>query len=51
MGRVTEFIHYINEKYEPTALEKTEEYSYISFNEKTTTLGKKYRRERKKENK
>ena len=51
MGRVTEFIHYINEEHEPTALEKKSEYSYISFTERVVDVGKDYRKERKKERK
>jgi len=49
VGRVTEFIHYINEEHEPTALEKRVEYSYISFTERVIDAGKDYRKERKKE--
>ena len=51
MGRVTEFIHYINEKYEPNALVKRSEYSHISFTDKVTDTAKAYRRERRKEKK
>ena len=49
MGRVTEFMHYINEKNEPTALVKKAEYTHISFTERITDLGKAYRRKRRKE--
>ena len=51
MGRVTEFMHYINEENEPTALVKRSEYTHISFTEKITNLGKAYRRKRRKEKK
>ena len=46
MGRVTEFIHYINEEHEPTALEKKSEYSYITFTERAVRVAKDYRKER-----
>ena len=49
MGRVTEFIHYINEGHEPTALEKKSEYSHIAFTERVVKAGKDYRKARKKE--
>ena len=49
MGRVTEFIHYINEEHEPTALEKKSEYSHIAFTERVVKARKDYRKARKKE--
>ena len=49
MGRVTEFIHYINQEHEPTALEKKAEYSHIAFTERVVKAGKDYRKVRKKE--
>ena len=49
MGRVTEFIHYINQEHEPTALEKKAEYSHIAFTERVVKAGKDYRKARKKE--
>ena len=47
MGRVTEFIHYINGEHEPTALEKRSEYSYIAFTEEIVRVAKDYRKARK----
>ena len=49
MGRVTEFINYINSDHEPSAETKKAEYDYISFTEKITKIAKAYRRKRKKE--
>ena len=49
MGRVTEFIHYINEEYEPDAIVKKADYYCISFTEKITKIAKSYRRGRRKE--
>jgi len=49
VGRVTEFIHYINQEQEPTALEKKSEYSHIAFTERVVKAGKDYRKARKKE--
>ena len=49
MGRVTEFINYINSDHEPSAETKKWEYNYISFTEEITELAKAYRRKRKKE--
>ena len=48
MGRVSQFIDYINQDNEPTPFEKMTEYSHISFTEIVNDLGKKYRKERKK---
>ena len=45
MGRVTELIHYINQEYEPTALEKKSEYSHITFTEGVVRAAKDYRKE------
>ena len=50
MGRITEFIDYINQKYEPTALEKKSDYSHITFTSKVEKLSKDYRKQMKKEN-
>ena len=47
MGRVTEFIHYINQEHEPTALEKRSEYSHIAFTEEIVRVAKDYRKARK----
>ena len=47
MGRVSEFIYYINQDTEPTPLEKMTQYSHISFTEDINEVGKKYRRKRK----
>lgn len=49
MGRITDFIDYINQDYEPNSLVKKSEYNNISFTDKIVTLSKKYRRQRKKE--
>ena len=51
MGRVTEFIHYLNEKSEPTSMQKMNEYTHISFTEKINMLGKAYRQIRRKNEK
>ena len=51
MGRVTQFIHYLNEKYEPTPLIKMAEYNHISFTEEVNEIGKAYRKERRREQK
>ena len=47
MGRVTEFIHYINLKKEPTPFEKMTEYSHISFTEEIQKKTRKYRKKMK----
>ena len=49
MGRVTEFIYYINQDSEPTALVKATEYSHISFTEEVNQIGKDCRKKRKQE--
>tara|TARA_Y100000310_G_C20614238_1_gene779739 strand:- start:308 stop:484 length:177 start_codon:yes stop_codon:yes gene_type:complete len=49
VGRVTEFIHYINEKHEPGALVKRSEYAHISFTDRVTDAAKTYRKKRRKE--
>jgi hypothetical protein len=49
MGRVTQFIYYLNEESEPTPFIKMSEYSHISFTERINDIGKAYRRERRKE--
>ena len=51
MGRVTQFIHYLNEEYEPTPLMKMAEYSHISFTEEINKIGKDYRKQRRREGK
>ena len=51
MGRVTEFIHYINEDYEPDALVKRSEYTHVSFTDRVTGVAKAYRSKRRKEKK
>ena len=48
---MTEFIHYMNQEYEPTTLEKKSEYSHISFTDKLQEAAKKHRRRIKKERK
>ena len=48
MGRVSEFIYYLNLEREPTPLEKMTEYSHISFTEDINKIGKDYRRAMKK---
>ena len=48
MGRISEFIYYINEDKEPTPWEKMTEYSHISFTEEINQIGKKYRKNMKK---
>ena len=49
MGRVTQFIHYLNEEHEPTPFIKMAEYSHISFTENVNEKGKAYRKQRRKE--
>ena len=49
MGRVTEFINYINEECEPTPLKKISEYSHITFTKKVQEARKVYRKNLKKE--
>ena len=49
MGRVTQFIHYLNEEYEPTSLIKMAEYPHISFTESINEIGKAYRKQRRME--
>ena len=51
MGRVTEIIHYLNEKSEPTSVQKMTEYTHMSFTEKINMLGKAYRQIRRKNEK
>ena len=51
MGRVTEIIHYLNEKSEPTSVQKRTEYTHMSFTEKINMLGKAYRQIRRKNEK
>jgi arsenate reductase-like glutaredoxin family protein len=51
MGRVAQFIHYLNEEYEPTPLIKMTEYTHISFTERINNIGKAYRKERRKKTK
>ena len=51
MGRATEFMHYLNEKSEPTSLQKMNEYTHISFTEKINMIGRKYRQLRRKNEK
>ena len=48
MGRVSEFIYYLNREKEPTPLEKMTEYTHISFTEDINKIGKDYRRAMKK---
>ena len=48
MGRVSEFIYYLNREKEPTPFEKMTEYSHISFTEDINKIGKDYRRAMKK---
>ena len=50
MGRVSQFIYYINQDREPTPLEKMTEYTHISFTEVINEAGRKYRRKRRKNN-
>ena len=49
MGRVTQFICYLNEESEPTPFMKMTEYTHISFTERINDIGKAYRKERRKE--
>ena len=51
MGRVTEFMHYLNEKSEPTYVQKMTEYTHMSFTEKINMIGKAYRQLRRKNEK
>ena len=44
MGRVTEFVNYIHERYEPTPLDKISVYSHVVFVEKVQQAAKKYRK-------
>ena len=44
MGRVTEFIHYINSKHEPDPTEKACEYTHISFIDSTKEVRKKHQK-------
>ena len=44
MGRVTEFIDYINREKEPDAMEKESDYNYISFTEKLKKIRKEHRK-------
>jgi hypothetical protein len=44
MGRVTEFIDYINRKREPSDYFKSSEYHYISFTDKLVKIAKQYRK-------
>ena len=48
MGRVTEFMHYLNEKSEPTSMQKMTEYTHMTFTEKVNMLGKAHRKIRRK---
>jgi len=48
MGRVSEFIYYLNLEREPTPLEKMTEYPHMSFTEDINKIGKDYRRAMKK---
>ena len=51
MGRVTELIHYLNEKSEPTSMQKMTEYTHMSFTEKINMIGRAYRQLRRKNEK
>ena len=51
MGRVTELIHYLNTKSEPTSMQKMTEYTHMTFTEKVNMLGKAHRKIRKKNEK
>ena len=44
MGRVTEFVNYIHERYEPTPLDKIAVYCHVVFVEKVRQTAKKYRK-------
>ena len=44
MGRTTEFINYINEKYEPIPLDKKAVYPHISFVKLVQLARKEYRK-------
>tara|TARA_R100001594_G_scaffold132161_1_gene172213 strand:- start:1417 stop:1557 length:141 start_codon:yes stop_codon:yes gene_type:complete len=46
MGRVTQFINYINEKYSPQSHEMDILYPHIEFTEKVKDARKKYRRKK-----
>ena len=45
MGRVTEFIDYINREYEPDQIVKDCEYTHISFTDKLKKARKQYRKQ------
>ena len=49
MGRITEFIDYINREKEPVAIVKNHDYHYITFTDRIEKIGKTYRKERKKD--
>ena len=51
MGRVSQFIYYLNQKKEPTPFEKMVEYSHISFTETINEMGRKHRKEMKRREK
>ena len=51
MGRITEFIDYINQEHEPLPPEKKSIYNYISFTDRIIMIAKRYRKKMKKENK
>jgi len=51
VGRVTQFIYYLNEEYEPTPLVKMAEYSHISFTDEINEKGRAYRNQRRREQK
>ena len=46
--RASEFIYYINQNYEPTPLQKIEQYSHLGFNSMVLRAGKDYRKRLKK---
>ena len=44
MGRATEFIHYINELYQPQPYDKIMRYNHITFKGNIVNARKKYRK-------
>lgn len=48
MGRITEFIYYINLEHEPTPLEKMAEYTSLAFTSNVIDARKEYKKSRQK---
>ena len=49
MGRISEFIYYINLEHEPTPLDKIEQYTSLAFTSNVVDARKEYRKKLKQE--